>query len=79
MPVVQMKSGAPLKLPAVDPELVSHLEMLLEHARKGEIQGYCAGYIVNGDDDNWYMADEGQIPLLSFTTRKAVHAIEADD
>jgi hypothetical protein len=74
-----LKSGAPVKPPAVDPDLIAHLEMLLEHARKGEVQGYCAGFVVLDDDDHWFMADEGFIPLLSFATRKGIQALESDD
>lgn len=79
MAVVPIKAGTEVEPPKVDPDLVEHLEMLLTRARNGEVQGYCAGYVIAQDDDHWFMADEGYVPLLSFATRKGIEALESDD
>lgn len=79
MAVIPIKAGMAATPPAVDEDLVTHLELLLAHAKAGEIQGFCAGYVIHGEGDLWFMADEGQIPLLSFFTRKSVEGLESDD
>lgn len=79
MPVVQIHSGAPPKVPEIDQDLIAVLESLLEHAKAGQVRGYCAGFVIGEECDHWFMADEGYIPLLSFVTRKAVEALESDD
>lgn len=79
MAVVPIKAGTVQKPPEVDPDLVSVLENLLAHAKTGQIQGFCAGFVIDDEGDHWFMADEGYIPALSFFTRKAVEALEADD
>lgn len=79
MAVVPIKAGTEPKPPAVDPDLVSVLENLLEQAKAGRVQGLCVGFVIDDEGDHWFMADEGYIPSLSFFTRKAVEALEADD
>ena len=77
MVVVPIKPAA--KPPDVDPDLVAILETLLIAAKNGEVRGFCAGFVIEGEGDHWFMADEGYIPLLSFVTRKGVEALESDD
>lgn len=80
MTVVPIKSGAvAVKPPEVDKDLVEILETLLAHAKAGEVRGFLAGFVLDGEGDHWFMADEGNIPLLSFVSRKAIEALESDD
>lgn len=80
MAVVPIKSGTvPVKAPEIDQDLIAVLESLLEHAKAGEVRGYCAGFVIGDECDNWFMADEGYIPLLSFVTRKGLSDLESDD
>lgn len=79
MAVVPIKAGTQAKPPEVDPDLVSFLETLLGHAKAGEVRGFCCGFVMGEEGDNWFMVDEGHLPFLSFLTRKAVEALESDD
>ena len=80
MAVVPIKSGAvDTKPPEVDQDLVDVLERLLSHAKAGEVQGFCAGFVIDDEGEHWFMADDGSIPLLSFVSRKGIEALESDD
>lgn len=79
MAVVPIKPAGEVKAPEPDPELIQHLETLLEYAKRGEVEGYCCGMVIGGEWDTWHVVDEEWTPVLFYAARHVARQLEHDD
>lgn len=75
MAVIPLRPTDKAPEPVINADLVAELERLLESAKKGEVQGFLGAYIVNGVDTNYYMNDEGWLPLLYYAANVAIREL----